>query len=65
VISEEIRRIRQRAERNYDTEAEEVFTLLAYIDRLERALSFAACTIKSGEPWTDTCEREIGGVLGE
>jgi hypothetical protein len=35
-------------------------------DRLEaakEALAFAACTIKCREPWGDTCERVIGGVL--
>lgn len=36
---------------------------LAEIDRLRKALSFAASVIKSGEPWTETCEREIGGLL--
>lgn len=30
---------------------------------LEEALAFAACTIKSGEPWTETCENVIGALL--
>lgn len=36
----------------------------AEIERLQGALGFAASVIKSGEPWTETCEREIGGALG-
>lgn len=32
-------------------------------DRLRRALAFARSVIKSGEPWTATCEREIDGAL--
>lgn len=35
----------------------------AEIERLRKALAFAACCIKSGEPWTETCEAEIGGAL--
>lgn len=31
--------------------------------RAHRALSFARSCIKSGEPWTDTCEDIIGGAL--
>jgi len=31
--------------------------------QLHEALAFAASVIKSGEPWTDTCERIIGGAL--
>ena len=29
----------------------------AEIARLRQAVAFAACTIRSGEPWTETCER--------
>jgi len=28
-----------------------------------RALAFARSVIKSGEPWTETCENIIGGLL--
>ena len=35
------------------------------IAKLSYALSAAASCIKSGEPWTETCEREIGDVLRE
>jgi len=31
--------------------------------RCHRALAFARSVIKSGEPWTDTCEDVIGGAL--
>lgn len=31
--------------------------------RLRAALAFAASVIKSGEPWTTTCEQVIGGAL--
>lgn len=30
----------------------------------ERALSFAASVIKSGEAWSPTCDEIIGGALG-
>jgi hypothetical protein len=33
------------------------------IARLREALAFARSVIKSGESWTDTCERVIGGAL--
>jgi len=32
---------------------------------LREALAFAKCTIKSGEPWTETCEEMIGSVLAK
>lgn len=32
-------------------------------DTLRQALSFAVSVIKSGEPWTEECERIIGGAL--
>lgn len=31
----------------------------AEIERLRRAVAFARSVIKSGEPWTDTCEKEL------
>lgn len=31
---------------------------------LSRALAFASSVIKSGESWTNTCERVIGDALG-
>jgi hypothetical protein len=34
------------------------------VERLREALAFAASVIKSGEPWTTTCEEVIGGALG-
>lgn len=40
-----------------------IFRHVAEITKLRTALGFAASVIKSGEDWTDTCEREIGGVL--
>jgi hypothetical protein len=33
--------------------------MLAEIERLQRALAFACSVIKSGEPWTETCEKEL------
>lgn len=30
---------------------------------MRRALAFARSVIKCGEPWTDTCELEIGSFL--
>ena len=33
------------------------------IRELVKALAFARCCIKSGEPWTDTCEEVIGAAL--
>ena len=35
------------------------------IARLERCLGFFASVIKSGEPWTETCEREYRAALQE
>ena len=37
--------------------------LMAQVVVMRTALSFAACTIKSGEPWTPRCEEMIGGAL--
>ncbi len=34
-------------------------------DRLLRCLSFFATTIKAGERWSETCEREYDQVLAE
>jgi hypothetical protein len=31
--------------------------------KLRRALAFARSAIKCGEPWDETCEREIGDLL--
>lgn len=33
--------------------------------RYREALAFAASVIKSGEPWTETCEEKIGRLLKE
>lgn len=33
------------------------------IGKLRQALGFASSVIKSGEPWTETCENEIGALL--
>lgn len=33
--------------------------------RLSKALSFAACCIKSGESWSNTCDEVINGALHE
>jgi len=33
------------------------------VKTLHQALAFAASVIKSGEPWTETCESVIGGAL--
>jgi len=35
----------------------------AEVMRYRRALAFARSCIKSGEPWTDTCEDVIGSLL--
>lgn len=35
------------------------------VDRLARCLGFFASVIKSGEPWTQTCEREYQSALRE
>lgn len=40
-----------------------LYTAEDRVRRLERALSFAASCIKSGEPWSVTCEEIIGGAL--
>jgi hypothetical protein len=37
----------------------EIKRLRAEIERLRAALSFARSVIKSGEPWTDECERRL------
>jgi hypothetical protein len=37
----------------------EVERLRAEIERLKAALAFARSVIKSGEPWTDECERRL------
>ncbi len=42
---------------------EDVQALESERDRLRGALAFAASCIKSGEPWTETCEQEIGALL--
>ena len=42
---------------------EDVPYLLDRITDLLDALGFAQAVIRSGEPWTDTCERVIGGAL--
>ena len=48
----------------YATKCEgEIATLRATVEKLRGALGFAASVIKSGEPWTPTCEREIGDLL--
>lgn len=51
------------AQERYRKAAAALLALAARNEELRRALAFAACTIKSGESWTDTCEREIGNVL--
>lgn len=33
------------------------------VKKLRHALAFARSVIKSGEPWTQTCEEIIGGAL--
>lgn len=33
------------------------------LEDTSKALAFASSVIKSGEPWTEQCEREIGGAL--
>ena len=43
--------------------AEKLHAERAHADRLAEALAFAASAIKSGEPWTQTCEKKIGGAL--
>ena len=39
--------------------------LIAAAPDLYRALAFAASAIKSGEPWSQTCEDMIGGALSK
>ena len=41
----------------------EIAFLEEEIYELRKALSFAACCIKSGESWTETCEEIIGKLL--
>lgn len=53
-------RERDAAEREL---AREMPALRSRVEALTGALSFAACVIKSGEPWTETCERTIGAAL--
>ena len=43
--------------------ANELERMRAENDRLREALAFARSVIKSGEPWTPTCEEVIGGAL--
>lgn len=43
--------------------AAEIATLRDEVERLRAALAFARSVIKSGEPWTETCERVIDGAL--
>ncbi|KKN33993.1 hypothetical protein LCGC14_0798060 [marine sediment metagenome] len=40
-----------------------ILGLLKEVVQQRKALAFAASVIKSGEPWTETCEREIGSLL--
>ncbi|RRJ97288.1 hypothetical protein Ga0100231_005070 [Opitutaceae bacterium TAV4] len=57
------------------TFAEDIRAIIAHARRAEaaealvaesqKALAFAASCIKSGEPWTDTCERVIGAALAK
>lgn len=42
-----------------------VETAEAKAARLKRCLGFFASVIKSGEPWTETCEREYRAALGD
>lgn len=41
----------------YDLTNDEVDALVTEIERLRGAVSFARSVIKSGEPWTETCEQ--------
>ena len=38
---------------------DEALALIDEIERLRKALAFARSVIKSGEPWTETCEQEL------
>ena len=33
------------------------------LERARQGLAFACSVIKSGEPWTDTCEKIIGAAM--
>lgn len=46
-----------------EQDALEIKALREQRDQLRSVLAFAASVIKSGEPWTDQCERVIGGAL--
>lgn len=61
---------------DYDDLAKTIDDAVALIDppakavlnevvKLRRALGFARSVIKSGEPWTETCEQIIGGALAD
>lgn len=47
----------------YDAALAENLAFREHVTRLHRALAFAASVIKSGEPWTQTCDEVIGGAL--
>jgi DNA replication initiation complex subunit (GINS family) len=49
-----------------DAEAQHQESLAMFAEenrKMRTALAFARSCIKSGEPWTDTCEDVIGGAL--
>lgn len=48
---------------NFDADGVEFCECCKSINSHRKALAFAACVIKSGEPWTETCEREIGELI--
>lgn len=48
----------------YRTACREVASVHRENERLRGALGLFRCVIKSGEPWTDTCEREYRAALG-
>lgn len=59
-LAENLSRVQERLR----YEAAQTARLRAEVRRLREALAFAQSAIKSGEPWTTTCEEVIGGALG-
>ena len=41
----------------------EILQLRSKVYRMQTALGFFSSVIKSGEPWTETCEREYRAAL--
>lgn len=67
--TEDMWQCREAGHRDRDNEVENLESEVSFLEEkhneLKQALSFAACCIKSGESWTETCEEIIGKLLKE